>query len=416
MVPTKSGLVDPRTGAVRPIRPDDYCTWMIDTEYDPHADCPWWLTMLDDMFSDRVPEEREATICVIQELLGAGLIDKKPRGLSRALIFHGASNFGKSGLIDVLSGLFGREVNTTPIEALEGAHGLMPFVKRRPWVLHEAFDQRKWHFSSRVKEIVTGDPVQVNIKNGPMISIKIRAPIFWGTNHAPQFKEATKAIINRIVVIECRREFMPERPVGAAVEALKRGLDKPSTLVLQEEMPGVLAWAVVGLKRALERGRLILTKTMFDTLEEIYKDANLVAGFLEECCHYDDDKMVSVPDFCLAFSAWWQAEKGENKTPPSNDAIGKAMKALADPLIAIGPGLRDKHRRYYGGLVLNEEGLAYHQAGSKIRNLEAKTANTTDTTDKVNHGIPASWEVKAEVKATRERQHKALGTTPETKF
>jgi D5 N terminal like len=219
MVPTKSGLVNPRTGECRPMRPEDYCTWRIEAEYDPNAKCPWWLRMLDDVFSDRTPEERAATISLIQELAGVGLIDEKPRELSRALVFQGGSNFGKSGLLEVLGGLFGQDFNSTPISALEGTHGTMPFVKRRPWVLHEAFDQRKWHFSSDVKTIVTGEPVQINIKNGPVISQRVTAPVFWGTNYPPQFKESSKAIANRLVVIECKREFMPDNHVGAAKEA-----------------------------------------------------------------------------------------------------------------------------------------------------------------------------------------------------
>jgi len=352
MVPTKSGLVNPRTLEVRPMQPDDYCTWRIETEYDPMAKCPWWLQMLADVFADRSEEERAATIAVIQEILGAALIDDKPRELSRALVFQGGSNFGKSGLLEVLGGLFGQEVNSTTIEALEGAHGKMGFLKRRPWMLHEAFDQRKWHFSSDVKTIITGEPIYVNIKNGPMLSIRSGAPIFWGTNHPPQFKESTRAITNRLVVIECKREFFEVNPVGAAKEAFRRGLGKPSNLVLKEEMPGLLAWAMVGLKRALERGRLILTKQMSDSIDEIRRDSNLVDGFLTDCCYYDPDRRLAVPDFCLAFASWWLANKGENRTTPSNEAIGKALVAMADPMIAIGgEELRDTRRRYHAGLV-----------------------------------------------------------------
>jgi P4 family phage/plasmid primase-like protien len=401
MVPTESGLVNPRTLKVRPIRPDDYCTWMVKAEYDPTAQCPWWLKMLDDMFADRSPEERAATICVIQELLGAGLVDDKPRELSRALVFQGGSNFGKSGLIDVMSGLFGNDVNSTSIEALEGAHGMMGFLKRRPWVLHEAFDQRKWHFSSKVKEIVTGDPINVNIKNGPLLTIRIRGPIFWGTNHPPQFKESTKAITNRLVIIDCKREFFDDKPIGAAVEAKRLGFSKPSALVLKQEMPGLLAWAMTGLKRGLERGRLILTKSMADTIEEIRRDSNMVAGFVDECCHHDPDKMVSTQDFSLAFSAWWQQNRGETYSPPSNELIGKSVVAMADPLIATGRELRDNTRRYYAGMVLNEEGLSFHKAGAASNHLEAKQANTTAFDGQVNKTIPAAWSTKPEVIAMR---------------
>jgi P4 family phage/plasmid primase-like protien len=403
LVPTKSGLVNPRTLEVRPIRPDDHCTWRIETEYDPKATCPWWLQMLEDVFADRSEGEKAGIIGIMQELLGAGLLDKKPRELSRALIFQGGSNFGKSGLLEVLGGLFGQEVNSTTIEALEGAHGKMGFLRRMPWVLHEAFDQRKWHFSSDVKTIVTGEPIHVNIKNGPILSFRVRAPIFWGTNHPPQFKESTKAVTNRLVVIEFKREFLEDNPVGAAKEAFRQGLDKPSSLVLRDELSGVLMWAMTGLQRALERGRLILTKQMSDTIEEIRLDSNMVSGFLEECCNHDFAMMVSSPDFCLAFSAWWQAEKGETYSPPSNDAIGKALVAMADPLIALGRDLRYASRRYYPGLVLNDQGMTYHLAGASSTHLQAKTANATEANGQVNKPIPASWDTKPEVIAMRKQ-------------
>jgi len=405
MVPTLSGLVDPRTLEVRPIRPEDYCTWRVEAEYDPAATCPWWLTMLNDVFADQPDEERADIIRVIQELAGAGLIDDKPRELSRALVFQGGSNFGKSGLITVLAGLFGKDVNSTTIEALEGAHGKMNFLKRVPWVLHEAFDQRKWHFSSDTKTLITGEPIHINIKNGPMLSVCFRGPIFWGTNHPPQFKEATKAIANRLVIIECKREFFDDAPVGAALEARKRGLGKPQNLILKEELPGVLTWALAGLKRALERGMLLLTKPMTDALEDIHRDANLVAGFLEECVFYDEDKRISVPDFCLAFAAWWLQNKGENRQVPSNEVIGKALQSMADPMIAIdAQELRDNARRYYAGIVLNEEGLAFHHAASEMPDLKGKTANATEPKGVVNQPLPAQWLDKVSIKAMQERQ------------
>jgi phage/plasmid-associated DNA primase len=408
-VPTLSGLVDPRTLEVTPLMPEHYATWRIEAEYDPTATCPWWLQMLEDVFADRKPEERAATIRVIQELLGAGLVDDKPRELSKATIFQGGSNFGKSGMLEVAGGLFGRDQNATSLEALEGAHGMMPFVKRSPWVLHEAFDQRKWHFSSSVKAIITGEPISVNIKNGPMLSIRVRSPIFWGTNHPPQFKEATRAIVNRLVVIECRREFIPEEPVGAAVEAIKRGLSKPSSLVLRDELPGVLAWALAGLRRALERGYLDLTDEMKDSGEDIRRDSNLVAGFLDECVVYDPDKRISVPDFCLALAAWWKQNKGEDRNVPSNEAISKALVSMADPMIAISSKeLRDKHRRYYAGIALNEEGLAFHAAGYESRELDGKLANTTEPKGQVNSVIPFDWQKKGAVQAMKARQNRTV--------
>ncbi|MCK1718312.1 DNA primase family protein [Bradyrhizobium sp. 141] len=206
-IPTRSGLVDPRTGELEPARPDHFCTWRVEVDYQPDAKCPWWETMMSDMFGDRPKPEQRALVGVVQELFGCALIDKKPRALSKACVFWGIENRAKSGALDVMSGLLGGNPITAGVGTVESTHGLMPFVRRAPWVLHEAFGPQ-WHMSQTVKAIVTGEPVQINIKNGPMISKPIRAPIFWATNHQPQFKEATRAIVSRMVVIEVTRAFV----------------------------------------------------------------------------------------------------------------------------------------------------------------------------------------------------------------
>jgi len=415
LIPTRNGLIDPRTMEVTEIVPEHYVTWRIETKYDPEAKCPWWLQMLEDCFSDRHPDERAQIIGVIQEVLGAGLVDNKPRELSKALIFQGGSNFGKSGLLEVLGGFFGSEQNATPIESLEGPHGMMGFLKRRPWVLHEAFDQRKWHFSSAVKAIVTGEPISVNVKNGPMLSVRITSPIFWGTNHPPQFKEATKAIVNRLIVILCKREFFPDELVGTAKEADRLGVGKPSSLVLANEMPGLLTWALEGAARALKRGFIAMTDEMIEATEEIRKDSNLVAGFMEDCITYDMDRKISSPDFSLAFADWWLQNKGENRGVPSNDSIGKSLTAMADPMIAVSSTeLRDARRRYYCGIVLNETGLAHHKAGYESRILEGKTANTTDPKGQVNTQISTEWLQKGVIKGMQHRQLRGVSEAVRT--
>lgn len=404
-VPCRSGLIDPVTLQLTPPAADQYSTWRIECDYEPLSDCPWWLIMIDDFFGDRSQTQRENLIKVVQECLGAALVDIKPRALSKALILQGGSNFGKSGILEVLGGLFGNEQIATGLEALEGSHGLMAFTRRLPWVLHEAFDQRKWHFSSAVKAIITGEPVSINIKNGPMLSQRVKAPIFWGTNHPPQFKEATKAIINRLIVIECRREFIEGQPIGAAAEAFRGGFDKPSSLVLQCEMPGLLNWALQGLQRALQRQFIELTEEIRDTADEIRRDSNLVAGFLEECIEFDPERRVSVPDFCAAFSVWWLENKGEDRRMPSNEAVSKSLVAMSDPKIAIhSKELRDNSRRYYAGIILNEQGLGLHKRASEAKMFEGKVASTTAGDGQVNSLIPEAWTNRPSVIAMRLKQ------------
>jgi phage/plasmid-associated DNA primase len=391
-ISTKSGLLDINTLTLEKAKPEHFATWRIECDYDPDAKAPWWLVMLNDFFGDRPDDVRAATIATLQEILGTALIENKSKALTRALILEGPSDAGKTRILDVLSGLFGNQPIATPFDALSGTHGLMEFKRRAPWLLHEAFNAGQWHMSSVVKSILTGDPVQINVKNGALTTQRIRSPVFWGTNHPPQFKEATKAIVNRLIVIKCRTVFDPMSLIGAALEARRRGFAEPSELVLKTEMPGLLNWAIVGLRRALARGHIAITPEMVATLGAVRQDSNIVAGFIDECVEFEPSAMVSVADFSAAFAVWWGESKSEDRKIPSNDSIGRALIALGDNRIGIdNRELRDNTRRYYGGINLNGIGLDYWDGAHSEGLAKGKTARTSSRRDQVNRGIPDAW-------------------------
>ena len=410
-IPTMSGLVNPRTGEMSAPRPEDYCTWRIPFGYRPEAKCPHWLQMLGDTFADREPESKRLHIQIVQENLGAGLIDAKPKALSRALNLVGGSNFGKSSLLDVLSGLFGTEKNTTAIDSLDGnhsPHSLMPFAYRRPWVLHEAFDAGKLHFSSLVKALISGDEIQIHQKWGRIYMHKFGAPIFWGANAAANFREATKAIVNRLVVLDCRREFEEENPVGVALTARALGYDKPQELILATEMEGVLVWAIEGLRRALARGHFVLPEEAKEAADEIQRSSNIVLGFVEECLTYDGNMMVATADFNAAHASWWMENHGEDRRIPSGNSVGRAVTALADRRIAASKDLRTTLGRYYAGIRLNRDGKRHwkNTVESQAFTFQSRTANTTDPGGEPNVMIPGSWETKSTVQAMRAAHEK----------
>jgi phage/plasmid-associated DNA primase len=386
------GLIDIKTLAFEPAKPSHHVTARINCVFDEKAQCPIWLEMLDGTFADRNEVERVATIATIQEILGCALIEDKSKALSRALIFHGISNTGKTDLIKTISGLLTSNPIATPIGTLDGTHGLMEFCRKAPWVLHEAFKSGVWHFSDIVKSILSGDPVQINVKNGALTTQRIRQAIFWGTNYPPQFKEATRAIVNRMIVLTCSVVFDPKVPVGVALAARAAGHAEPSDLILATEKPGLLNWALAGLRRALDRGSFQTTADMDATLETIRTDGNVVASFLDDCVEYSARYRLSTTDFCAAFAVHFEENK-EGKSTPSNDSIGRAMVALGDRRIGIDRKvLRDNKHGYYAGIHLNNAGLDYWSAAAGDGLARGKTARLAANVNNVNRMIPPSWE------------------------
>jgi D5 N terminal like len=151
MIATQSGMYDLITSKLRPTQPEDYATHRIECEYDAKAKCPLWLQFL----KDCMPNQN--TIAVVQEFFGAALLDKKPRDMTRAMVLFAPPSTGKSSLLSVFAGMLCDSPNVTPFDTLENSHGTSAFLRPVPWILHEAFDQSKWHFSATAKALLSGD-------------------------------------------------------------------------------------------------------------------------------------------------------------------------------------------------------------------------------------------------------------------
>ena len=404
MIPTRSGLVHPRTGKLTAPDPAQYVTWRTACRYDPTAECPLWLEMVRDVFADRTADEIAQYVSLLQEMAGAGLIDLKAKALSKALVLWGGQDSGKSGLLEVISGIYDTDANTTSLSSLDGNHGTMAFLKRRPWVLYEAFNQNVWHLSSSVKTIISGEPIQVNVKNGPLLSHRFKGPILWATNHAPQFREATKAIVERMVILPCRQLFLAGKPIGVAAKARRLGFSGPAELVIATELEGVLAWAVEGLRRALERGYFEIPAEALETGHQVRLDSNIVAEFIEDCVTFDPDAMISTADFSAAHASWWVEHKGEDTRLPSGNAVGRAINSLGEPRIAAHrTELKDIRKRYYAGVSLNDMGKMHWKNAVTADHFTrmGKTASTTEAAGDPFRTIPKDWASRPTVLAMR---------------
>jgi phage/plasmid-associated DNA primase len=390
-------VIDPNDlSKIEPLTPEHYATFGIKVDYDKKAKCPRWLRLLKECLPD------QETVDIVQELVGAALLARKPQTMTKATVFWGPSDSGKSNILDVITGLLTDDPIAVEFDAFEGRHGTVPFLRHAPWVLHEAFQQGKWPFSATTKALLGHNLIHVDNKGGKLESHTFRGPVFWGTNWSPQFKEQSKAIENRLLVIKLHKVFSRTKPVGLALEADANKFNSIAEHVLATERPGLLNWAISGLQRLRARGFFVKTQEMEETIGEMRRDGNICAGMVEDLVEFDANSMVSSGNFNAALEVWWDDTKGEETKKPSPDSVGRALKMLDERIAIDNKELRYNGNRYYVGLKLNDEGLAAWKRYSSGASIYGKSRHDIcQKVDEVNREIPPEWNEKALVKRMR---------------
>jgi hypothetical protein len=240
--------------------------------------------------------------------------------------------------------------------------------------------------SANAKALLSGDVIHVNIKNGPLVPLEFKQPIFWGSNVPPQFKEASRAMENRLAIVKMQKTFDPHRITGTALKAVQAGYNTPAELVLATEKEGLLAWAVDGLKRAMQRGHFVFTNEMTDSLSAMRTDSNMAVGFLEACCIYDPESYITTADAYAAFSIWHNDHR--SGPTPSVDSLGRAMASSSDARLLTGHKV--SHVRVYAGIRLNDDGLGCWEGYSTSQRAMNSGQRVSGSAADVNKVLPGT--------------------------
>lgn len=383
-VATMSGLINSK-GDIEPLKPEHFATTRATVKFDKNAKCPEWLNALSEALGgDEEVEE------LIQEIAGSMLFLDKSKSLTRALVLIGPSNTGKTVVAGTISGLVSENKNTTTFDMLEGTHGTMAFVKNWPWIVDEAFESGKWHFSSKVKQILSGDTISINIKNGPILAKRFTGPTIWTSNYSPQFREVTSAIANRVMLVELERIFDPSDMTGIWGKAHRKGFSRLDEYFLETEGSGILNWALEGWHRLKARGYFIVPQAVQRALDAMQEESNSVLSFVNECLEVNEECFIARADLYGAFYSWWEEARG-GKDRPSAALIRRGLMAatkVQDRKKRVG----EEVKRGYGGVSLNDTGLDYWQSFASSDFANRNASRIAATREEVNVELGASEE------------------------
>lgn len=366
--------------------PLHYATRAVDVPVDLDAECPLWLAALDRMFEDYDDKSRVDTITCLQEWMGVAVVGgaqlRGNRDLRKGLFAVGDTRTGKSSVSDVVKRLLGgdRRIASPSIAELSSRFGLEPLIGKTAIISSEAASTRTDADSNRLKNLISGEPLQADRKGSIPVEFIWDGPVLFTTNDLPKVHETTNALYNRLLVIEFTRQFQPED--------VKATLGGYSNLISQMEgekqLSGILNWCLEGYDRAIERGRLFVPASAENAAEKFRRQNDRVFDFLKSCVVYDKSSACcsrGLAIACVEFSMMQHDHKMSVAT-----AVNSLARATRGAVVGakLTQGYHEKSQfRSWSHLRLTERGLA----ALEVAKTKPQYTDIKDVMRRVNYKI-----------------------------
>jgi putative DNA primase/helicase len=264
---TPGGVVDLRTGQLRPHKADDYMTKM--TTVAPGGDCPLWLSFLDKITAG----DRELQN-YLQRMAGYCLTGSTRE---HTLFFgFGTGANGKSTFANTISGMLGDYAVTAPMTTFTASNSdrhpteLAMLRGARLVIAQETEEGRRWD-ESKIKAMTGGDPITARFMHKDFFTFEPAFKLLLMGNHKPALRSVDEAIRRRFDLIP----FVVCIPQQERDEGL---LEK-----LEPERPGVLQWAINGCLEWQDAG-LAAPAAVVEATDDYLQTEDALGQWIDECC------------------------------------------------------------------------------------------------------------------------------------
>ncbi|RTE02766.1 phage/plasmid primase, P4 family, partial [Paenibacillus whitsoniae] len=234
--------------------------------YTPEAECPTFLKFLDEVF-----QGDQELVNIVQEMFGYCLTAETRA--EKAFILYGQGSNGKSVLLSVLKALCGKgNTSSVPLTELENPFTRHEIVGKILNLAAENEVDNKGLNTQYFKAIVSGDPINVDVKHGKGFMYEPICKLVFATNRLPYSRDKSHAFPRRLIILPFRARFNAD------------SADKHLREKLEAELPGILNFALKGLKRLRAQNYVFSpSQAAKQVLDEYRETINPILSFVSEC-------------------------------------------------------------------------------------------------------------------------------------
>lgn len=256
----KNGVLDMRTGELRPATGSDYLLAQADVNWNKEAKCEWWLEFLGEIFEGST--DSNAMIQFIQELFGYSLSGS----ISEQVLFlhSGDGCNGKSKILSALNAIGGAySTYTDPDELVRSKTGFVRATERfgakiegkRIAIIDDIDVKTNWN--ENFVRAVTAPVIRARAEHEKSRVIANRCVLHLGLNVAPSPDAENYGLLRRMCIIPYNVRFKPDAHVSRYIDSK-----------IKEELDGIFKWAVEGYQRRALKDTLTYPPELTATVEE----------------------------------------------------------------------------------------------------------------------------------------------------
>lgn len=245
-------------------------------------------------------------IDLMQELYGFLLF--RDYKFQKAFIFSGEGANGKSATTDQMKYFLGEEnVKNIGMKDLENEKFMKGQLHKKLANLGDDIGKAKLAETKTIKELTGGGMITADIKHNPeAISFTNYAKLIFNANQIPEFEDDSDGIWRRWIFIRFNTRFLsPYDYKRMKKEGTLKNFhriadeDMGKKLHSQEELSGVLNWALEGFDRLTKQRCFTYAKSLEETKKEMLRYSSRTMEFIYECIEetqnfeeYESSKML----------------------------------------------------------------------------------------------------------------------------